>query len=243
MLKKLLFTSSLFFAGILLLSAQCTPDGSATAPGIYPDTLHLPDAYATIPYFVTMTAVIPVDTLYMGIILNIDSIGVTGISGLPSGFTYTPNTVSGYWHGGTNGCILLSGTASHSQVGIYPITIDTKAYASLGGLTQQQTNPVKGYKIIIKDTVLGINENLAQGGISIINDLDDYSVLVKIHSAYNIEDASIIVNDITGRELMHLNNLNGNDFIVSKGNLSNGIYLVSFMSQEGILAKQKVVIR
>ena len=70
----------------------------------------------------------------------------------------------------------------------------------------------------------------------------DNSIDVKIHSATVINDASIIINDITGRELMRLNNFTGTDFIINKGNLTNGVYIISLINNQRIIARGKVII-
>lgn len=239
MIRKLLLATAFVFSGVMLLNAQCTPDGSIVSSGIYPDTAtNLPTAYVNLPYNTTITAVIPVDTFYLGMPLTIDSIGITSLTGLPTGFSYAPNSATDYWHGGTSGCILISGTATLAQVGTYNIVINTKAYVS--GL--QQPNPITGYKIVIKDTVLGINE-YDQDAITFITspDFNDNSIIAKIHSNSVLNDAIIIINDITGRESMRLNNLNGTDFIIHNRNLSNGVYVISIMNKEKIIARKKVI--
>jgi len=38
---------------------------------------------------------------------------------------------------------------------------------------------------------------------------------------------------------MHFNNLNGNDFMINKGKLSNGIYILSLISKQKIIAREK----
>jgi len=243
MIRKLLLTASLFFAGVLFLNAQCIPDSTAVSPGIYPDTVtNIPTAYVAIPYYATISAVIPPDTIVPpGITLQIDSIGIIDIIGLPTGFIYTPNSISGYWPGwpdGSKGCILISGTATQPQIGTYHLLIKTKAY--VGGLYQNDT--IFGYKIIVKDTTLGINE-YDQDAITFITspDFNDNSVIAKIHSNSALNDAVIIINDITGRESMRLNNLNGTDFIIHNRNLSNGVYVISIINNEKIIARKKVI--
>jgi len=81
-------------------------------------------------------------------------------------------------------------------------------------------------------------------GISFItyNDPIYNTIDVKINSATLINNASIIIYDVTGRELMHINNLNGNDFMINKGNLSNGIYIISLESEQKIIARRKIII-
>jgi hypothetical protein len=197
------------------------------------------------PYSTTITCVVPLDTVSI-VTWTVDSIGVTGMNGLPAGFSYATNTASGYWHGGTKGCMLISGTATSGEIGIHRLKIYTKTYvtnSTLGNQTQLDT--AIGYRINIQDSVLaGINNGNEQGGISFIVNTDPYynSINVKIHSESLINDASIIIYDITGRELMHLNDLNGNDFMINKGNLSNGIYIISLISEQKIIARRKFII-
>lgn len=245
MIRKLLLTTAIILTGFTLLNAQCTP-GSYTAEGIYPDTVtNLPRAYVTFPYNTTVTCVIPTDTVSI-VTWTVDSIGITSITGMPAGFTYTPNKVSGYWPGGGKGCILISGTATAGEVGIHKLKIYTKTYVSntfLGSQTEVDT--VMGYKIDIQDSSLaGVNIVNDPDGVSIlvISDLFCNTVNVKINSPSAIKDASFIINDITGREIMRVNNLNCNDFMINRDKLSNGIYIVSLINGQKIIARKKVFI-
>jgi hypothetical protein len=176
-----------------------------------------------------MTVVVPKDTFSF----TIDSLNFTSITGLPTGFTATPNK-SG-WPGNSSGCLEISGTPADSMQGkTYQLIINATVHVSI--LSEPLT--YKGYKIFVNDTTLGIKGINAPGGISFVNNSSD----IKIHSANFINDASVIVNDIAGRELMRLNNLNGNDFIINKGNLSNGIYIISVISTQRVIARGKVII-
>lgn len=99
--------------------AQCTPDPYVTKPGIYPDSASgFPPAVATYPYNLTITVVVPADTLIPPLpLLPIDSIGVTGVEGLPEGFQFLPSRPSGFWPGGTKGCALITGTPTKRKSG------------------------------------------------------------------------------------------------------------------------------
>ncbi|NTW31265.1 MAG: T9SS type A sorting domain-containing protein [Bacteroidetes bacterium] len=132
MLKKLSFITLFIIAVNTLIYAQpCTPDVTHTTPGTYPDTVtNLPIDTAGIQYNAVMTAVIPADTVISGLHIDIDSIGITGMSGLPSGFSYAASTSTGYWHGGSAGCILISGTATDAQAdSTYKLRIYLRAWA------------------------------------------------------------------------------------------------------------------
>ncbi|MGC8865323.1 MAG: hypothetical protein ACP5O2_06320 [Bacteroidales bacterium] len=128
-LINLLFILVLFFHAAPL-AAQCTPDPYITKPGIYPDSATgFPPAVATYPYNLTITVVVPADTLIPPLpLLPIDSIGVTGVEGLPEGFQFLPSRPSGFWPGGSKGCALIAGTPSKSQVGTYPLTFHVVGY-------------------------------------------------------------------------------------------------------------------
>lgn len=135
---KKLFT--LLIAGLIgtgFAYGQCTPDPQYKLPGIYPDSATgVPPAFATYEYSMVFTAVIPYDTILPPLPnkIKIDSIGVLEVLGLPEGFTAQPSTASGFWHGGTSGCMLISGTPTESQVGTYPLQFKLAGYAGSFGI-------------------------------------------------------------------------------------------------------------
>jgi hypothetical protein len=234
MKRKLLLTIVSVISGIILVNAQCTPSATCLK-GICPDTIaNLPIAHVSVPYSTYLTVVVPADTTlpYVGSVA-IDSLNYTSTTGLPTGFTATPDK-SG-WKGNTKGCLLISGTPTIAMQGVtYKLTINVTAHA----MSLPLSVTYKGYKIFVNDTTLGIKEINAQNGVSFYYNFTD----IKIHSNTVINDASIIVNDITGRELMHLSNLNGNDFTINKGRLSNGIYIISLINNRKVIARGKVII-
>ncbi len=125
-LLLLFIITSFLFKGF----GQCEPDTLYTLPGIYPDSATgFPPAYATFEYNLVITAVIPPDTLFLGMRRNIDSIGIFTIIGLPEGFEALPNSPSGYWPGGSSGCLLITGTPTSEQVGEYPLQFVLYGYA------------------------------------------------------------------------------------------------------------------
>ena len=142
----------IILSAILIKTSHAQPcvPGSYTVQGIYPDTItNLPLAVANLQYNEAMTIVVPIDTTFQGYTVPIDSIGIYGITGLPAGFTYLSNSASGYWHGGITGCIMISGMASYSQLGTYPLTFQLNMYAS----GMYVPTSVTGYKLEIVDSV------------------------------------------------------------------------------------------
>jgi len=149
LIKSILF---IILSVSLIKTTQAQPcvPGNYTVQGFYPDTItNLPLAVANLQYNEAITVVVPIDSTIQGYTVPIDSLGITGITGLPSGFTYLPNAANGYWHGGVTGCILVSGIASHAQLGTYPLTLQIYIYASGMYIPSTYT----GYKLEIVDSV------------------------------------------------------------------------------------------
>ncbi len=153
-MRKLYITLFLFAFISAAFTQPCTP-GPQTNPGIYPDSATgLPHAYANTYYETVITVVIPVDTIIetaMGsIYVDVDSIGIVSFQGLPPGFSYTPDRPTGFWPGGTKGCVLISGT--HPDVGEFPLVIELEGY---GGPFSMPF--ILGYyKIVIDSTHLSV---------------------------------------------------------------------------------------
>lgn len=160
-MRKILILFISIITGINVnLSAQCTP-GDYDEPGLHPDTTQgLPPAAETEPYEEVVTVVVPEDTTIQiqgsTQTVQIDSIGITDVHGMPSGFNYTPNSSSGYWPGDSSGCVLVTGDPQPGDEGVYPVEIDVMVYAS-GGFTAPFT--YTGYELEILDsTHVNINE-------------------------------------------------------------------------------------
>jgi hypothetical protein len=241
MIRKLLFTAALIFSGIILSNAQCTP-GPYTTPGIYPDTVaNLPVGYALLPYSGVITAVVPADTVISGFTLPIDSIGVTNVSGLPTGFIWTTNTVSHYWHGGTAGCFAITGTATHADTGWYHLNIFVKYYVA--ALTAADT--VFGYKIHIKDTTLGVNESNIVKFTVAQNNPNPFSNKTSIEfTSPNADVYSFSVSNIIG-EVVYTQSVNAmpgsNKFEFSAANLPSGIYMYKLGNKSEVFTRRMIV--
>ena len=111
-MKKYITLLIISFLVVTLAFGQCIPDPQYTLPGIYPDSATgFPPAVATYEYNFVITAIIPADTIVFPFPrMNIDSIGVAEITGMPEGFQAIPSRPSGFWLGGTSGCMLITGT-------------------------------------------------------------------------------------------------------------------------------------
>lgn len=232
-LTNLFFLLVLFFHATQL-SAQCTPDPYVTKPGIYPDSAAgFPPAVATYPYNLTITVVVPADTLIPPLpLLPIDSIGVTSVEGLPEGFQFLPSRPSGFWPGGTKGCALITGTPSKSQVGTYPLVFHVVGYIS----NLPFPYDVTFYSIKILDS--------SNYGI-------ENSELIKhftVHQTFPGAPLNVSFNSsAAGKFEIQLLNVNGipvysemlevrsgeNNFNLNPGKLARGVYLVILRDVRG----------
>ncbi|MDX2245554.1 MAG: T9SS type A sorting domain-containing protein [Bacteroidia bacterium] len=161
-MKKLFLTVISAFVLIGALSVQpvqgqvCTPDPAFTAAGVYPATL--PPACANVAYSVSITLVIPPDTIFPTpfgpITVPIDSVVLDSVVGLPPGLTYQCEPATCAFPGGASYCILVSGTSSAADT--FSIDIFTNTYLTVIG-TQQviPTNFTNYYDLIVNPGVSG----------------------------------------------------------------------------------------
>ena len=91
--KNLLIAFVAILCSIALRSeGQCIPDTSIThnVNGIYPDTLTgLPHATVGVPYSTVIQIKVIRDTTYNGAPAQVNTFTITGVTGLPTGWSYT----------------------------------------------------------------------------------------------------------------------------------------------------------
>jgi len=250
-MKKLL--SILVFVAIsFYVQAQCTPNSAYTSPGIYPDTTtNLPLAVATVPYSTVIDAVIPQDTtvdLGSGpIVVTIDSIGVTGMSGLPSGFSYATNSASGFWPGGTNGCMLIQGNPTPAQVGIYHLQIYLSTFGKYLGLAlPEQKDTLFAYRIDIRDSSqVSITEAVKNTFFVSQNYPNPFAKYteININSSENTT-ADLVVFDVLGNQLSNSTHrlvVGENKILYNAESLVSGIYMYQLRINGQTITRRMIV--
>lgn len=117
--------------------AQCVPDTSIThnVNGIYPDSATgLPHATVGVPYSTVIQLKVVRDTLYNGLPATVNTFTITGVTGLPTGWTYSCTPATCVFPGGSDACLLLQGPApTVSQAGVYPIVVNLSVAGVVGG--------------------------------------------------------------------------------------------------------------
>ncbi|MFM7021362.1 MAG: T9SS type A sorting domain-containing protein [Flavobacteriales bacterium] len=123
MIKKLLVLAAFIITLGNSVEAQCLPDQNLTNPGFYPSSL--PDAVAGQSYSQILQFKLATDTTYMNMSGTIQSVTLSEVKNLPSGFTWSCNKAPGActYNGGDVGCISISGNPNAGMVGNYNVTL------------------------------------------------------------------------------------------------------------------------
>lgn len=116
--------------------SQCTIDTSLTQVGLYPPADSLDCIERTVAYSGNIQFVTPPTFDTLGFTLTIDTINITGITGMPGGINYTCNPSGCSIIGGQSGCLNFSGTTTDTA-GQYPLTVSIIAIVTIPGLGQQ----------------------------------------------------------------------------------------------------------
>lgn len=160
MKKLVLFVIFLSYIGVHGVFGQCTIDNTITQPGYYPNcTTGLPHDTVGKPYSTVLQIKVITDTMIGPLTATVDSIVITNVKGLPAGFSYFTNPGSKSFPGGSNGCILVSGSAPTSgMVGTYPLVINLTGYGKVLGSPLSIADSITCYSITIDPAASGIPE-------------------------------------------------------------------------------------
>lgn len=140
------------------LGAQtCTPDTNLKVAGFLPATL--PDAEEGVFYNEGISVLTFRDTYRqvgaVKIPVRVDSIRVTGISGLPPGITYKCQHPRCVYLWDTVRCVSIYGTPT--KPGTYPIKIYVRAFAKLGGASSiTQNDSIARFTMVVNGNTAGI---------------------------------------------------------------------------------------
>ncbi len=158
-MRKIFFAVACMFIISVNSFAQCIPDTSIThnVPGFYPDSATgLPHAIVGVPYSTVMQFKVLTDTnISLGggapIHATVDSIIITGVTGLPPNYTYTCTPANCHFSGGSDGCITLFGPAPDTAMAglSYSIIVNVTAYGHAGFIPAQIPTNINRYRIVV----------------------------------------------------------------------------------------------
>lgn len=182
-MKKLLLSALVALsAGFSSAQITCNPQYQDSTFGAWPDTItNFATAYVGIAYVQGLDFKAPSDAgdinpQYSG--ATISSYTVTGVTGLPTGFTYTCSASNCEYAGGSAGCAELTGNATAAQIGTHNLTINIQAIISFMGGSIPVNHSFPGYKLVIEEQLsskivapdeIYIFPNPATSTISVVN--------------------------------------------------------------------------
>ncbi len=250
-MKKITLLFAFGFAG-LVASAQCVIDQN-NQEVIAPAAEDLPCAERGEAYSEVLQISIPASVSTQFGNADIDSLVITGLSGLPTGITWDINPTNGVIPGGTNACGLLSGT-TNDPAQRYPITINGSAYVKVSGfpttlaLDQSPASDLFNLYIDVIEagsgcrTTVSIFEKSNGLSISMYPNPNNgvFTLSVKSDKAGDIELAAF---DVTGRKVFTEKSVVSGNFntTVNLSHLPKGIYAVQVRSAEGVISKNVMV--
>lgn len=256
MIKKLLtLTAFLSIAGFA--SAQCTINQnvftSSTDYGIVPDTVtNLPLAYVALSYNTDLQIHVAPDTTTGLGTFPITQIKIDSVTGLPAGFSYSPNPSNGIFPGGSYGCVAVTGLATAGQEnggpmsnGVYPIIVYFTATVNVFSVPTDFPSQQTGYKVHI----------MPASSVGNTIDLTKFSVMQnqpnpsdnRTEFRFNAPvagDVEMTVYNTLG-EKVHNRTIKAekglNKISYETSSLSSGVYLYSFRMGNAVLTKRMSV--
>ncbi len=241
MIKKLLLATAFILSGISLVNAQCTPNVSCSAL-ICPDTTtNLPHGMAGAYYSTTITVKVPTDTTLSGLgTVTIDTIKCLSVTGLPTGFTATPNVVAG-WAGGTMGCLEIAGTTTNAGAGRRDLVINISIKTSILTIPSYS---LTGYRIIV-DSSNGISTmnqtkfSLSQNSPNPFASKTNIEFTSSVPDVFNFTVYDVIGNVVYSRSINANTGLNNFDFF--SGNLTSGMYFYKLSNNVDSYTRRMIV--
>jgi hypothetical protein len=252
---KILLTLALAFA-FIGANAQCTPDPQYpnTIAGVFPDTIvGLADGFVGQSYSQNLTIITPndtvVDVLGSLVPVTIDSINFTGAIGLPPNFAYTCDPPTCSFPGGSITCAELYSTTNPTaaDIGIYPITLNTTAYASdvpfIGTMTQDDVTA--GYYIEISAATSIFNQfnNTTFELKEVYPNPVNNNAKIQFISGSSADIIFTVFNHL-GKKIEERNiaaTRGVNDIEISANDYDNGMYLYSLNNGIQIVSKRMIV--
>jgi hypothetical protein len=248
-MKKIVLLLSILISGYPAFT-QCVPDPNITQPGIYPDSATgLAPGVVGQPYNQVIQIKVPVDTqiVYLGFNLTatIQSIQLMSFTNLPPGITYACNPANCIFPGGSNGCVLLSGTPNAPGV-YHPVAVvKTTATVVLFGqtITLTQNDTVDYYTIVIGVTGL---EEINPAVLNLGQNYPNPALNKTMIDFYTPADGEFRFRlfDLVGKEIQSqmLNVRKGiNTIEVNVKDLPPGVYIYSLAGNNATLTRRFIV--
>ncbi len=245
-LRALILVISIFTYSATKVVAQCIPDVTLTVPGIYPDSATgLPGGLVGVGYSEVIQARVLTDTVSNGFPAVITNITITGVTGLPPGLTYACNPANCVFPGGSNGCILLSGTPTFA--GMYNINVDLSINGTVFGIPVPAVTQSIDYYVINIGTVglpgdlSTIKFDLLQNNPNPASNYTDVSFTSPIGGDFTVKMFNMIGKEVFKQTLRGQAGLNTTRILLD--DFTPGVYMISLENGKSIVTKRMIVSR
>ncbi|MBL6662815.1 MAG: T9SS type A sorting domain-containing protein [Flavobacteriales bacterium] len=267
LLITLLFTSSLT---VLAQQSPCVPDASLqdSTFGLWPDTIqNLPiaqlDTYYEEHIQIKTPATVgevmgdPYEIDVLGFPVNIapleiDSIKLVGVTGLPSSMsTYLSNSDSVFM-GNDIACVTLFGTPGEDELGTHELSLIIDGWINVSvigtvSLYEQlgDYENIDGYRLVVESEMVSINENDKVSFSVSQNSPNPFSnrTSIEFNSTSEGEYLFSVVNllgEVQDHRIINAN-YGSNKIDVDASALSSGIYFYTLSNAQGMITKKMII--
>ena len=232
---------------------SCNLDNSITITGIYPDTIQgFKDGYVNTDYEQVVQMRILNDTTFdynsISTKVTVSYVTIESVVGMPSGFSFDCNNADCKIVGGGNGCGIISGKPSLSDLNkTFNLTIKATLYGVVSGLPALGTQgfPIEFTNYSIKilpeaSSILKVNNRFASN-IYPNPALNSFTLEINTNNAENV---NISISNTFGA-IIRRNNVNLNSGLntlnIETSDLNSGLYMVSLESSFGVVIHKLMV--
>lgn len=228
----------------------CTPTLTDDSQGnIVPDTItNLPMATYLTPYSTVMQIFASSQINTPLGLLDVDNFTITGVTGLPTEFSYVTNPANGIFAGGQAGCLVVSTNGNNvtTAPGTYPIIVSLSVSVTTPFGPQTVPQDVTGYKIVIDGEVGYITRDVNTFSLvgNYPNPAADYTA-IEFGSDANTTVTLNVVNTLGA--IVHTQNITavaGNNLAkVNTSSLTNGTYFFTLNNGSELLSGKFNVVK
>lgn len=160
-MKNLFAILSLLFFASGVWAQECVPDNTLTEPGFYPEDLMPAVAGEAYEMVLQVRSISDTVVQFAGnqVKALIDSIQLTGVLGLPAGFSYSCFTPNCTFLSSETRCAKLTGQPRTEDVGTYPLEFPIIIYARVGVLRIPQPDTIRTFTLYVTNGTASIREN------------------------------------------------------------------------------------
>ena len=231
-MKKRLLIIAIIVCNILQVNAQCSINASCTPTVGFCSTpspsTALPNGIAVSAYSTVIQLSLGTSATFNSIPITIINATITSVSALPAGLTASINPVSGIVGGGSNACILISGTPT--TAGVYTINVNTTL----------NTNLIAAYQVALQYYLTvtvsnNIPQYLAQSTLLVVA---PNPAKYELNVSADFRNGKVSVFDALGKLVIYQDVINTTQTTLDIRHLEKGIYFIQANDGSRVMTKK-----